>query len=133
MKWEKIRGTPVASSVYTKPIPGTLTRPRLGPSPRIQAIETLPRLTRLVLVLKLNRGVRNAELAPQILPDLVSDGFAFRGWHIQNMDMTGHGMKFRSQAPHVNVMNLANAGNGKHRVCDTLQAHSLWKALQQNV
>ncbi|BAS90984.1 Os04g0613950 [Oryza sativa Japonica Group] len=41
MKWEKMCGTPLASSVYTKPIPGTLTRPRLGPRPRIQAIETL--------------------------------------------------------------------------------------------
>ena len=41
MKWEKMCGTPLASSVYTKPIPGTLTRPRLGPSPRIHAMDTL--------------------------------------------------------------------------------------------
>ncbi len=93
----------------------------------------LVELARFVFVFKLDGTVGYPELVCQRFPDLMGNHLALGSRHVQNMNMAGHGMRFRPQTPDVNVMHLADPWNTQDRVRDFFEAHTLGQAFKQDI
>src|SRR2546426_2952314 len=62
-------------------------------------------------VLKLDGGMGDAELARERLTDSLRNPLAFGGGHVENLDVAGKRVRLRSQAPDVDVVDFAHAGD----------------------
>lgn len=62
-------------------------------------------------VFELNGGVVNRETIAKDRINAAQDGIAGRGRHVLNKDMAAQRMRFRPEAPDVEIVNVDHAGN----------------------
>ena len=84
-------------------------------------------------MLQLDRRVLDTETPPQLLVDLTQNRVAFRCRHVGNLHVRRKRMILLADAPDMQIMNVADAGNRSHRRLDLFQTHSSRSALKQNV
>ena len=88
---------------------------------------------RRVRVLKLYRSVMYFEFMGQHFANLVGNLLAFRGGHVQNVNVAGEGLGIGPQAPDVHVMNFFDPFHAEHGGRHALQAHAFGQAFHQDV
>ena len=71
-------------------------------------------------MLKLDGRVINAEAAKDLI-QAIQDEVAFRGRHILDQHMGTERVRFRAQAPYMEIVDFEYAGNAAHRVSDLVK------------
>ena len=84
-------------------------------------------------VLELDGGVADAEIMAKFFIYVAENAFAFRRWNIFDSDVTGERVSFRADAPHVEIVNILYAGDGKNGGFDSFQTDSARSAFQKDV
>ena len=84
-------------------------------------------------VLKLNRGVVDAETLMQPVFHVPENAFADRRRNVGNCNVARQCASFRADAPDVEIMNVVHAFNGSDRSLNALQLDAARRAFQQNI
>ena len=84
-------------------------------------------------VLELDGGVVDVEVLAQHLFHIAQNAFTDRRRNIGDGDMAGERSRFRSDAPHVQIVNIIHALNPAHRGFHPLQLDATRRAFQQDV
>src|SRR5208337_3079791 len=84
-------------------------------------------------VFQLDRRMVDAKPLAEFFVDLAENGVALRRRHVRNLDVCREGVILRSDAPQMQVVHVADAGNRPHRGLYCFQVDAARGALEQNV
>src|SRR5579883_2674587 len=82
---------------------------------------------------ELNGRVMDMEKAAEDAIDVPQNRVAFRGRHILNEDVTAQGVRFRSQAPDVQIVDVDDAGDLANGARDIGELQAFGQALEEDV
>ena len=84
-------------------------------------------------VLELDGGVVNVKKLEQLRIDLLQDGIAGRKRQVSNQNVAGERVRFRAQAPNVQIVHAQHAFHCADSGSDLLELHAARRAFQQDV